>query len=238
MPSTVLVFAPSWIGDAVMSLGALRELRRSYPNARLTVLARPWVRELFEGCDAVDDTLVYDPRGADRGFQGFLRAAKRVRSEDFELCVLFPNAFRAAAFVKTAGIAERWGYATESRRMLLTKSVPPAPRPFGRHQVYFYLDLLAGLGLDLRNGEPDTSLAATETMRSNARALLEREGWKGGPLVGVHPGATNSRAKVWKPSRFAEVAARMAELQGAQVVVLGGARRRSSPRKFANALAT
>jgi heptosyltransferase-2 len=219
-PSNVVVYAPSWIGDAVMSLGALRALRRSYPGARLSVLTRPWVQDLYEGCGVADDVVLYDPRGADRGTAGFLRAARRVRQGRFDLAVLFPNAFRAAALVRAAGIPERWGYATESRRLLLTKRVPPAPRPFGRHQSYYYMDLLSGLGLDA--GEPDTSLVATPAMRDAARALLSREGWTGGPLVWVHPGATNSRAKVWKASRFAEVAARLAEAHGAQVVILGG----------------
>ena len=82
------------------------------------------------------------------------------------------------------------------------------------------MDLLGGLSLDVT--EPDTSLIATEAMRSDARALLEREGWSGGPLVGVHPGATNSRAKLWKASRFAEVARKLADEHDGQVVILGG----------------
>lgn len=217
---SVLVYAPSWIGDSVMSLGAVRALRQSYPDARLAVLTRPWVQDLYDGCDVVDDTILYDPRGADRGIEGFLRAAARVRRESFDVGVVFPNAFRAAALVRAAGVRERWGYATESRGFLLTKKVPQPPRPFGRHQVHFYLDLLGGLGLEVP--EPDTSLSVTPVMRDAARSLLEQHGWKGGALVGVHPGATNSRAKVWKASRFAEVAGKLAEENDAQVVVLGG----------------
>ncbi len=218
--NSILVYAPSWIGDSVMSLGAVRALRENYPSARLAILTRPWVQELYSGCDIVDDTILYDPRGADLGIEGFFRAAGRVRREGFDVGVVFPNAFRAAALVRVAGVRERWGYATESRGFLLTKRVPQAPRPFGRHQSHFYLDLLSGLGLAV--AEPDTSLTLTPAMREAARGLLERHGWKGGALVGVHPGATNSRAKVWKASRFAEVAVRLAEEHDAQVVVLGG----------------
>lgn len=217
---SVLVYAPSWIGDAVMSLGAVRLLRASYPDARLSVLTRPWVQDLYDGCDVVDDAVLYDPRGADRGAAGFMRAARRVRRGRFDVAVLFPNAFRAAALIRASGVPERWGFATESRGLLLTKRVPPAPRPFGRHQSYYYTDLLTGLGLEV--GEPDTSLVATDGMRATARRLLESEGWTGGPLVGVHPGATNSRAKVWKASRFAEVARKLADVHDAQVVILGG----------------
>jgi heptosyltransferase-2 len=219
-PRSIVVYAPSWIGDSVMSLGAVRALRQNFPDARLSILTRPWAQDLYSGCDVVDDTILYDPRGADRGIEGFWRAARRIRQEGFDVGVVFPNAFRAAALVRVAGVRERWGYATESRGFLLTKRVPQPPRPFGRHQSHFYLDLLSGLGLDVSG--PDTSLAVTPSMRAAARTLLERQGWKGGALVGVHPGATNSRAKVWKASRFAEVAAKLAEAHDAQVVVLGG----------------
>jgi heptosyltransferase-2 len=217
---SILIFAPSWIGDSVMSLGAMRAVRKAHPKARLVALTRPWVQELYAGCDVFDDTILYDPHGADRGISGFLRAARRVRLEGFDVSILFPNAFRAAFLIHVAGIPERWGYATEKRGMFLTRCVPPAPRPFGRHQAHFYLDLIGGLGLDLV--EPDLSLQATEPMRRAGGALLEREGYKGGPLVGVHPGATNSRAKVWQASRYAEVASKLAERLDGQVVILGG----------------
>lgn len=221
-PRSVLVYAPSWIGDGVMSLGAVRALRSSYPSARLGVLTRPWVADVYRACDAVDEIVDYDARGQDRGWSGFWRAARRVRQGDYDACVLFPNAFRAAALVKAAGIRERWGYATESRGLLLTRSVPQPPRPFGRHQAYFYLDLLAGLGLPATTGEPNTRLDLPEAWSREARARLDQAGWSGGALVGVHPGATNSRAKIWKASRYAEVAGRLAAERSAQVAVLGG----------------
>ena len=47
-PERLLVRAPNWIGDVVLSLPALRDLRRRFPTARLEVLARPWVGELYQ----------------------------------------------------------------------------------------------------------------------------------------------------------------------------------------------
>ena len=148
-------------------------------------------------------------------------AARRVRSEKFDICLLLPNAFRAAAFARLAGIPDRWGYSTESRGFLLTRRVPPAPRPFGRHQAYYYLELLSGLGFAAST--PDVSLSVGGERKERARRLLEREGWDGTtPLVGVHPGASGSRAKIWSASRFGEVAGKLASAMGARAVVLGG----------------
>lgn len=217
----VLVYAPSWIGDAVMSLGALRVLRQHHATARLTVLARSWVRDLYEQMDSVDATIEYDPRGEHRGIGGFLNVAERVRRERFDACLLLPNAFRAAAFARVARIPERWGYGTEGRGFLLTKAVAPAPRPFGRHQAYYYVELVSALGFE-SEGEPKLDLRVSEETAERASRRLHEAGWRGGPLVGVHPGATNSRAKIWPPARFAEAAEKLADAREAEVVVLGG----------------
>jgi heptosyltransferase-2 len=219
--TSILVYAPSWVGDAVMSLGAVRSLKAAYPRATLTVLTRPGVGELYAACEAVDRTWSYDAHGDDRGWSGLFRAGARLRGEHFDTCVVLPNAFRAAVLAFLAGIPERWGYATESRGFLLTKTVPPAPRPFGRHQTYFYLDLLAGLGIPIL--EADSSLECPEEMRERGRRRLREAGWDGRrKLIAVHPGATNSRAKIWPPERYAEVAGRLAAAQEAVVAVLGG----------------
>ena len=220
MNRSILVYAPSWIGDAVMSLGALRSLKRAYPESRLTVFAKPWVEELYEGCEAVDDTLQYHP-GESSGVRGLLRTARMLRDAKFDLAVLFPNSFRAAAIVWVAGIPERWGYAHDGRGLLLTNPIAPAPRPFGRHQAYYYLDLLRHLGVE--TGQPDNHLNLTEPMRAKAVELLgNRNGHDGRALVGIHAGATNSRAKRWIPERYAEVCDRLAASHNARIVVLGG----------------
>jgi heptosyltransferase-2 len=218
---SILVYAPSWIGDAVMSLGALRYLRRAYPDSRLTVLAKPGIEDLYRCCEAVDGTMCHDP-GKERGVSGFLRVASRLRESGFDLAVLFPNSFRSAATVWAAGIPHRWGYGHDGRGFLLTKAAPPAHRPFGRHQAYFYIDLLRHLGIE--TGEPDIRLNLQESMRRSAVTLLEAHGWRAGDsLIGIHPGATGSAAKRWMPTRYAEVADRLAASYDARVVILGGA---------------
>lgn len=218
---SILIHAPSWIGDAVMSLAALRSLKSAFPEAQLSVLARPWVRDLYAGCEAVDDTLSYDREGEHRGPRGFFRAAREIRERRFDTAVLFPNAFRAAALAFAAGIPERWGYATDGRGFLLTRAAPPAPRPFGRHQVFYYLDLLRAL--EIPTGAPSTRLASTEAMKERAAKLLGDSGCcPGDRLVGLHPGATNGAAKRWPTDRYRTLGDRLAAAYDVRLVVLGG----------------
>jgi len=130
----VLVRVPNWIGDAVLSVAALRELRRLYPGAHITVLCRSWVGGLFDDLEVVDRvmTLPDDWFVASRGPRlkpsALVNLARRLKSEHYDRAVLFQNALEAALLAFGARIPERVGYATDRRRLLLTASCQPRTR--------------------------------------------------------------------------------------------------------------
>jgi heptosyltransferase-2 len=203
----LLVRAPNWIGDLVLSLPALRDLRRDFPAARLTVLARPWVAGLYEAVPDVD--AVEQSRG-EAADAGLLRGR-------FDAALLLPNSFGTALAAWRAGIPERWGYSTDGRGLLLTRRcrVPASVR--GRSQVYYYRAMLEGLGL-ATEGPPDASLDCPAAWAAEADALLGDEG----PWIGVNPGAFYGTAKRWLPERFGAVAELVARRVGAKIAILGG----------------
>jgi heptosyltransferase-2 len=207
----LLVRAPNWVGDVVLSLPALRDLRKAFPSARLEVLARSWVAGIYRAVAGVDSVVESRSAAADV-------AATRGR---FDLAVLLPNSFAAAWTAWRAGIPERWGYATDGRGGLLTRRcrVPPSVR--GRSQVYYYRAMLEGLGL-ATEGPPDASLRCPEEWAARGRALLADEG----PWIGVHAGAYYGSAKRWPRERFAAAADLVARRTGARVAILGGAAER------------
>jgi heptosyltransferase-2 len=99
-PARLLVRAPNWLGDAVLSLPALRDVRRCFPRARIEVLARAWVAPLYGAVSEVDAVRESRGVGAD---------AEAVRGA-FDAAVLLPNSFAAALAVWRAGIPERARY--------------------------------------------------------------------------------------------------------------------------------
>jgi len=207
----ILVRAPNWVGDVVLSLPALRDVRRCFPAARLEVLARPWVAELYRAVSGVDAVLESRGHSADV-------ASLRGR---FDLGLLLPNSFGTAFVLWRAGVLERWGYATDGRGVLLTRRcrVPLGVRR--RSQVYYYRAMLEGLGLAVE-GEPDASLACPEEWAARGRVLLGDDG----PWIGVNPGAFYGAAKRWPPERFAATADVVARRAGARVAIVGGAAER------------
>lgn len=207
----IIVRAPNWVGDAVLSLPAVRDLRRNFPQARLEVLARAWVAELYQAVPEVDAI----------HFSAGLRADVAALRGAFDVAVLLPNSFGSALVPWAAGIPERWGYATDGRGLLLTRKsrVPAAIR--GRSQVYYYRAMLAGCGLSV-SASPDVSLTCPQAWSARGASLLGDDG----PWIGLNPGAFFGSAKRWTLERYAEAGELLARRTGARIAILGGARER------------
>jgi heptosyltransferase-2 len=212
MPERIVVRAPNWLGDTVLSLPALRDLRRNFPAARLEVLARPAVAEVYEAVAEVD---------AVRETRGPRADVAALASGAFDLGVLFPNSFGTALQLFRAGVPERWGYSTDGRAALLTRRCPVPPEVRGESEVYYYRAMLAGLGLHV-TAAPDATLAPRPAWRERALSLLGGDG----PWLGINPGASFGTAKRWLPERYAAVADRLARRYGLRPVVVGGAAER------------
>lgn len=243
----ILVRVPNWVGDAVISLPALRMLRERFPAAELTVLARPTVAGLYGSVPGIDRVIVFEHQGRHRGWSGWLRLAGELREEGFDLAVLFQNAFQAALIAFLAHIPRRLGYARDARGPLLTHPIRrPRPGEIPLHETYYYLELLRRAGwLDTLPVVKEVRLTppadTVEQMRQRLRALgLERDAGSRRPLVIVAPGAAYGSAKCWLPERYAAVADRLVEAIDAAVLLCGtpaegalgdaiGARMRSQP---------
>ena len=225
-PKRILVRGPNWLGDAVMCEPALRGVRRITPDAKISLLVKPAIAELFLGHPAVDDIIRYEDKGSHAGLRGKWALAGKLRRENFDLALLFQNAFEAALLSFLAGIPRRFGYATDSRSLLLSEAVATPDRRAPSHQVHYYWDLLRPMGL---TGDPPApALSVTDQEEAAMTTRLELLGIPAsGRIIGVNPGSTYGGAKRWLPERFAEVTDRicltLAESEGRQisVVVLG-----------------
>ena len=219
----VLVRATNWLGDAVMSIPALREIRRARPEAEIVVLARQWVADLYERERFCDRILIYENKGRHAGLRGKLRLAGELRREGFDEAVLLQNAFDAALLAWLARVPVRVGYARDGRGPLLTRAVAvPDKAEIPAHQRFYYLELLRRAGWIGELPEcADIRLDGVEAAAAAGREAWRRRGLPAGAWIGVSPGAAYGTAKRWLPERFAQAARALAERLDAQVAVFG-----------------
>jgi heptosyltransferase-2 len=222
----VVVRGTNWVGDAVMTVPALRELRRVLPHAHITLATRSWAEGLFADADFLDDLLIYDRRPRD--LRAVVRQTRAWRARRFDLALLLQNAFEAALIASIARVPLRIGYATDGRSQLLTHPLPLPGWREQRHEVFYYLNLVAGLerllyGVsDIEDREPQFALNISELRKAQAREFLSSKGVRmDRPLVALCPGSTNSRAKRWPTERYATLADRFIAEADANVLLIG-----------------
>lgn len=219
----VVVRGTNWVGDSVMTVPALRALRRLLPDAKITLATRPFAKGIFSEVDFIDDVLVYDRRNA----FSVVSQVREWRRREFDLAVLFQNAFEAALIPFLAGVPTRLGYATESRQGLLTHPLPLPDWRSSKHEVFYYLYLITALEQSLSGtstvceSDPDISLTISESRKNEATELLRSYGVDDEKtVVAICPGSINSRAKRWPAESYAALADRLLEQQQ-QVVLIG-----------------
>lgn len=192
MTRRVVLFAPNWLGDAVMAMPAIADVRRALPEATIDLAAKRSVLPLAELVPGVAGGVEVTDR---KSTSAALKAAR------YDLAVLFPNSFNTALTARMAGIPERWGYRHEGRGPLLTKAVWPPTRV---HQVNFYQQLTTSLGIPAGPSIP--RLEVGDSLRERGADLLAGHGWdRVSPLVAIAPGAAFGGAKRWPADRFAAV---------------------------------
>ncbi len=218
----ILIRATNWVGDAVMSLPALRAVRKRFPDAHIAVLARPWVADLYARESFADRVIPYPPGAGWRDLPAKWRCARALRSQRFDCAILFQNAFEAALVARLAGIPRRIGYDRDARGFLLTDAVGvPSRGEIPAHECFYYLELLRRAGfLDSLPAEVVVRLEGAGQAGEAGRRRF-REAGLGDRVAGVSPGAAFGGAKRWLPERFVEAAVRVAAAQGASVAVFG-----------------
>jgi len=202
----LVVRSPNWLGDAVMALPAVRNLKTMLVRDPLVVAAPEKLAALWQACPFVDQVLVLTQP------KNLLATARQLRAGEFGSAILLPNSLRSAAEARLAGIPQRIGYARGGRKFLLTYAVPlPARNPVRLHQKFYYLDLVTALG-----GPSDASIP-------ELRKEIVTPATDSRITVAICPGAEYGPAKRWPVEKFLAVARHFTAKHEARIILLGAA---------------
>lgn len=211
----ILLVQTGFLGDVVLSTPVISALRSLYPQAEICVMTTPQSQELVRFHPAQVSTIAFAKRGADSGFGGLMRMAKRLRAEQFDIVFSLHKSWRTAVLLWLAGIKTRYGFAEASATFLYSKTVP---RKDCKHEVERNLAILRAIGKDPQQVSGPLSLGISPEAIAQADALLAEVSQR--KLIGIAPGSVWA-TKRWTPEGFAVTADALAA-QGYLPVLLGG----------------
>ncbi len=207
-PFRILIRSSNWLGDAVMSVAAVRAIKNGRPDAHVTMAAPAKIAPMWKLISEVDAII---PLSDDS-----LAVVRLLKQQmPFDVAILFPNSLRVALESWLSGIPRRVGYRGHWRSWLVNQIVrqPRKPAPPEHHSLRF-LRIAHGCGAETLEIKDRTSkLKVTDLNRTS--------NIKHQTLIGLCPGAEYGPAKRWLPERFAEAAMKISAQTSAQWILFG-----------------
>jgi lipopolysaccharide heptosyltransferase II len=215
----VLVVQTSFLGDMVLTLPLLSEIKRRFPGAKLSLLCTPLGRELLADHPAVDETIIDDKKKTDRGWVGLWRKAKLLRGKGFTMALCPHKSFRSGLLLFLAKIPYRVGFAESKSAFLFHVRVR---RSKARHEVERILSILEGFGIRTTECKPVLDLPITTEAREQVAQRLRSLGLDTSKVwVGVHPGSVWA-TKRWSAEGFARLIELLKERYPCEILLFGG----------------
>ena len=221
----ILVMRYRFIGDTLLTVPFLRNLRYAYPDAQIDMLVAPVSGEIIEKCPYVDNFIYFDTTKKHRyeNKEGqekktFWTYVKLLKEKKYDRAYVLKRSFSSAFLAFAAGIKERIGFDTEGRGFLLTKRVKYAEN---RHEIDCFLDVLTADGIEVKDNYLENWIEPCETQQvqdvlNDCIAPENRELKK----VIVHATSGN-RKKEWAKDKWAEIITWLSNEANAQVVFNG-----------------
>lgn len=128
--NNILVNALVNLGDVVLTTSAISLLRKAYPDAKITMLVKPVVREAVENNPVIDDVIVFDYKAKQNSFHKMMDMVKLIKSRHFDLSISFDRKLRPALLCWLARVPVRIGpdrvFEDKPSRvtLLYTKTIP------------------------------------------------------------------------------------------------------------------
>lgn len=225
------LYLPNWIGDAVMATPALRAIRQKFAHAEIVGILRPPVGDVLAGLNLCDRVISHEPRGKNRENRGW-QLIQTLRTERFDLAVLFPNSLRTAWIARLSGAKRCIGFARDGRRFLLTDALAPKSRKVPNPVLNEYLRLAGHLGCSAMHRRTEAAVLPEDECELARFWHQFDPSWPAAGVICLNPGGAFGSAKHWPPESFAELARRIVDRLSRTVLVLCGPAERECAREI------
>ncbi len=221
----ILVYALVNLGDVVLTTSAIALLKKAYPDARVTMLARPIVREVIEHHPLIDDVILFDYKAKQNSLGKMWDMVRMLRARNFDLAVSFDRKLRPALLCLLAGIPVRVGpsrvFDDRPSRVtwLYTHTVSITHDLDDVLQAETYQEIIRGF-TGVAGHERPILPEPTAIQREKAAAILAPAAMAGRKKIGLCVKGTFG-LKTWPKEYFASVVRALADQYDAAFYVTG-----------------
>lgn len=222
----ILVLRYRFIGDTILTVPFLRNLRRAEPGAHIAWVVAPGSSDVIQGIPYVDELIYWDPvtihadsKGEHRTLADKWAFISGLRAKRFDKAYVLKRSLSSAIIARLTGASERIGFDTEGRGFLLTKKVP---YKHSQHEVQNFLDVLRADNVPVDDDYLEAWLSEEE--KSFAEDFLQRSGIsRGESIVALHPFCANP-PRAWHLDNFTGLANELQHKYDVRIIVFGGKR--------------
>ncbi|HQP91599.1 MAG TPA: lipopolysaccharide heptosyltransferase II [Candidatus Omnitrophota bacterium] len=214
----ILVIKMSALGDCILSIPSFEALKKKFPDSKITCLVELASKDVFKRCPYIDELIVTDLKGRDKGFKGLWRLMKKLAGERFDMVIDFQNNKKSHMLAFSTFAFDRYGYDNGKFSFLLNKKIKDtgSPLPPVQHQ-FRVLDML-GIG---HLGEA-LKLWLSEEDKRFSDDFFKTEGL-GGRVIGINIGSSlRWKTKRWPTKKIAELCD-LLSMGGYRVLLTGSA---------------
>lgn len=228
----IAIRVPNWIGDSILALPAIESVSKNFPDAQIWVVAKEWAKDIFSSIDHIQGVQVLPDLTS---WNSLRHTAKQLSRMSFDAGLLLTNSFGSALLFYLAKIPQRWGYSRDGRQVLLTEKVPKKKDEESAHHIYYYLNLISGLGL--KPCSPKLSLPVSAEDSQSAESFLDSFNINlNKRLFIINPGAYYGPAKRWPVSKYSQLAILLQEKFDAEILIIGSPQELSLAESIADSM--
>jgi len=215
----ILIIQTAFLGDVVLTIPLIQAAKK-YLKSEVSVLCIPSTKDILVGHPDIDEIIVYDKKGKDRGIFNLFKLAKKIREKKYDTVLIPHPSFQSGFLAYLSGIKKRVGFCNSAGRFFLTKCIP-----FDKDkcQLERYLDLMQYFGFELEKEK--TKIYIDKKSDEYADSTLDPSTSSGqvaqGRYFGINPGSVWA-TKRWLPERYAELSDKIVDKFGGKIIIFGG----------------
>lgn len=205
------------IGDVLLSTPAIKAVRDAYPESHITVMVRPYARDIVDGNPYLNEVILYDKTRSQKGIRANIDFIIELRRKSFDLAIALHPTCRTHLLLFLAGIPERAGY-DRKWGYLLTERISHYKQMGLKHETDYVLDMLKEIGI--ASSDKALYMPVNPDSENRAQRIFKEAGiGDEDSIIVINPSAS-CPSKRWQAHNFAETADRLVDKYHAKIVII------------------